>query len=167
MPMLARLTAPFERLDRWLNAHVTRREPPWWVWPTLLVVIAVAALTVARIWGPGPGEQTLLWGHEWGAPCAFKVQTGHPCPQCGMTRSWVYAARLQVWRSFLYNPAGATLWWWMMFGGVLGAVRLITRNPRALLVPDRLMTGFALTWILVLYAGLWFLRVFADFNPLP
>ena len=55
---------------------------------------------------------------------------------------------------------------WMAFGGILGAVRLIRRDKKALLMPYNVVAGFGLFWMLGLYIGLWVLRMFGV-NPLP
>ena len=39
-------------------------------------------------------------------PCAFYFFTGFPCPFCGMTTSWTWAAHLHPLKSFLTQPMG-------------------------------------------------------------
>jgi len=39
-------------------------------------------------------------------PCAFYFFTGFPCPFCGMTTSWTWAAHGQLMKSFITQPMG-------------------------------------------------------------
>lgn len=41
--------------------------------------------------------------------CPFRALTGLPCPGCGLTRSWVYAAHGWWRESFASNPFGLVL----------------------------------------------------------
>jgi uncharacterized protein DUF2752 len=38
--------------------------------------------------------------------CLFRLATGRPCPACGLTRSWMAAARLDVGESVAWHPLG-------------------------------------------------------------
>jgi len=159
--------ATLKRLDRQINRVIDAVTGPWWGWPATLVAIGALAFGVSLLFAPGPDEFTYVFGHRFGETCGFLTATGLPCPQCGMTRSWVHAARLDVVRSFFYNPAGATLFWWLIAGGAVGAVRLITRNPEALRVPHKLLAGWAIAWLVVIYALGWVSRAYLGINPLP
>ena len=142
-------------------------HPPWWVWPSFLLALGVGAAFGTVIVGPSDiPEKMALLGIPMDGECGFKVVTGKGCPSCGMTRSWVWSSRLQIWRAFVYNPAGATLYWWLLGGGVVGLIRLVTRRPKLLRLPWKVMSGALLFWVLVLYAGLWVGRLFG-FNALP
>lgn len=55
--------------------------------------------------GDGYGTHTQLGL----APCGFVARTGMPCATCGMTTSFAYAADGNIVRSFITQPAGATL----------------------------------------------------------
>ncbi|HHO53714.1 MAG TPA: DUF2752 domain-containing protein [Deltaproteobacteria bacterium] len=155
-----------QALDR-LAARLARIHPPWWVWPAGLLLAGIFALSASLLLHPGPDEFVYFPnGQRFGDTCAFIVVTGSPCPQCGMTRSWVYAARGQLWTSFLYNPAGLALFGWIMVGALIGAVRLIRRDPEALRPPWQLNVAWAVFWLIGLYAGPWILRLLG-INPLP
>ncbi|WP_435005302.1 DUF2752 domain-containing protein [Tundrisphaera lichenicola] len=77
----------------------------------LLVVFALAVLSmlvVARRLDPDPRgygthERLGLW------PCAFKANTGRPCPSCGMTTSFAWFVRAEPVRAWGANPAGCLL----------------------------------------------------------
>ncbi len=155
-----------EQLEAFLN-DLGMKLFKWWVWPLFLVFVAMCAVIPALVIYPMPGvEQLYLAGFEFGGPCAFRDQVGVPCPSCGMTRSWVWAARGHLITAFTYNPAGASLFLWLVGGGVLGSLRLIRRKGDLLQIPILWVTGFAMFWFLVLFAALWIARAFG-INPLP
>jgi hypothetical protein len=69
--------------------------------------------------------------------------------------------------SLTYNPAGATLFAAIVYGGVLGVLRLPRRNARALEMPDRWLYTLVATWAGILWIGAWLARVLWNVNPLP
>jgi Protein of unknown function (DUF2752) len=74
----------------------------------VLTLILVAVLATARWLEPNPkgfGTHTQLGL----PPCHFAQITGHPCPSCGMTTAFAWAARGRFDRSWEANPAGALL----------------------------------------------------------
>lgn len=160
------LNALGKRLERGLDRLFVFRDAAWWWWPTLLLVSGAGTLAISWIFGPGEGERVDLWGIRFGEPCAFYVATGVPCPQCGMTRSWVWSARGYLWKGFVYNPAGATMFWWLVIAGVIGAVRLVRRDKNALAIHPDLLLNWTLAWLIAVYALPWVLRAFG-FNALP
>lgn len=76
----------------------------------------VAQLLVLRAVSSANDAFVTLAGTEihWG--CSFKQAFGVPCPNCGMTRSVVFALHGELGRAFGMNPAGPLL--------VLGALVL-------------------------------------------
>ena len=155
---------PLETLDR-----LVARPPPWWVYNGLLVLLGGVTLAAALALHPGadPRFTYLPTGSQFGDTCAFLSATGKPCPQCGMTRSFVWAARGHLLTAFRYSPGGLGLFLWIEVGAVIGAVRLALRNPRALTPPWQLTVYWALGWIVFLYAMPWFLRAFLGIGALP
>ncbi len=141
-------------------------QAPWWVWNTFLVVLAVAALTTALILQPRDGQWVYFMGEQVGEECAAITVTGYPCPQCGMTRSFVYGARLRLVEAFFFNPAGLALFLWIQVGGALGSYRLLRRDGRAAELPWQLVAGWTLVWFIGLWALPWIGRLFG-INPLP
>jgi hypothetical protein len=143
------------------------RAPPW-AYDAGLVALALAVL--AASWGlyPGADEFTYFaWNDvRFGETCAFITVTGQPCPQCGMTRAFVHAARGNLLTSFWYSPAGLGLFLWSQVAGVLGAVRLVRRDPRAAAVPWQLTVGWVVVWTVGLYLVPYGLRL-AGINVLP
>src|SRR5208337_1636699 len=73
-----------------------------------LAVMAGGVLGVARRLDPavrGYGTHT-----ELGLPpCNFLRLTHLPCPSCGMTTSFAWAARMDFWQAFQANPFGLLL----------------------------------------------------------
>jgi hypothetical protein len=64
--------------------------------------------------------------------CPFRALTGLPCPGCGLTRSWVYAAHGWWRESFASNPFGLVV---VAFVVVL-AVVVVRRRLRRQDPPD-------------------------------
>lgn len=148
------------RLDR-LAARV-----PWWVWPAFLLALGVVSWGTARVFEPGDDGFTYVFGRRFGQGCLALRYTGHPCPQCGMTRSFVWAARGAFGTAWAHNPAGLALFLWLQAGGVVGLARLVRRDPRAWTLPWRVLVGWTAFWLIGLYTIPWVLRLLG-WNPLP
>ena len=151
-----------------LAQRVSQWRTPVWGYDAGLVVLAVAVLAASWALVPGPDEFTYFaWnGAKFGDTCAFLTLTGQPCPQCGMTRAFVHAARGHLVTAFWYSPGGLGLFLWSQVGGVLGAIRLVRRDPRAVPVPWQITVGWAALWTLGLYLVPYGLRL-VGVNPLP
>jgi hypothetical protein len=145
---------------------VVNWQAPWWLWNGFMVVLGVSATAAALILQPQTGEWVYFMGHQVGDTCAAITLTGYPCPQCGMTRSFVYGARFRVVEAFLFNPAGYTLFVWLQVGAIIGAIRLAARNPRAVRVPWWLPVYWTGFWFVALYLIPYIARLFGV-NPLP
>jgi hypothetical protein len=141
---------------------------PWWVYNGGLVLLALVSLGLSLLLSPGedPRWVYLPDGTRFGDTCAFLAATGVPCPQCGMTRSWVHAVRGNVVEAFLYSPGGLGLFLWTQVGGVFGAIRLARRNPDALELPWQVIVGWTVFWMVGLYLVPYGLRL-AGIDPLP
>ena len=157
--MIARLNQSLDRL--------ARAQAPWWLWPLALVLLMVVSDTASLVLQPA-GDSWVAFpnGSRFGDTCAMIQTTGHPCPQCGMTRAWVHGIRGDLVASFFYNPAGLALLVWVNVGGVFGAIRLLTRNPRAARVPELVFFGWLMIWLLPLWVGGYTIRL-AGWLPLP
>ena len=147
----------FDTLDR----------SPWWLWPACLLGMGVLSIFLSLFFQPmGMSWVQWPWGGQLGDTCGMIVATGLPCPQCGMTRSWVHGIRGDLQAAFTYNAAGLALLGWTITGGAIGAVRLITRNPKALQPPTWLLFGWISFWLVPLYLGGYVHRLMG-YNPLP
>lgn len=146
--------------------RIAATHPPWWLWNVFLLTLGIGAFGAALLLSPGADEFCYLPdGTQFGETCAFITVTGQPCPQCGMTRSWVYGARGMFVTAFWYNPAGLALFLWIQVGALIGAARLVVRDPKRFVAPWRFNVGWAMFWLIVLYAIPWVLRLFGV-NPL-
>ena len=138
----------------------------WWVWPALMLALGLLAVVASWVVYPLPGmEQLWIWGSPFGETCQSQVVYGVPCHNCGMTRSWVNMARGRGLVAVAYNPAGAALWLALVWGGTVGALRLIRRTPELLRLSWPVWTVLFFSWW-GLWAGHQQARL-RGFNPLP
>lgn len=153
---------------RALEQRLDRLGTALWTWKTPAVaffVLAIMAIIPALAIHPVAGEEQLYLGtFPWGSECGFVTRFGIPCAACGMTRSWVHAARGHLFTAFAYNPAGAMLFVWIVFGGALSALRLALRR-RVMVIPIPVVLGLVAVWT-CFYLGMWVLRTQHIF-PLP
>lgn len=96
-------------------------------WGLTLAAIGLAAVLATARWlepdprGFGTHQQLGL------PPCGLLLQTGMPCPTCGMTTSFAWMVRGRIDRAWQANPAGC---WiaplcgvvaiWMLVGVICG-----------------------------------------------
>lgn len=141
---------------------------PWWLWPSALVLLAALSIGASLTFYPVADDPTMVYiaGIPFGGECGLKTALGIPCAQCGMTRSWVYLVRGRVVEAFTYNTAGALLLLWIVVGGIIGAIRLVTGRERALRPPWWLLVTWTVFWAVVPYLGFWVFRIMG-WNLLP
>jgi hypothetical protein len=90
--------------------------------------------------------------------CPFRALTGLPCPGCGLTRSWVYAAHGWWRESFASHPFGLLVVAVVLALAVAVVVRRLRREPppsldRWLKHPVALtVAGVWLVWAVVRFA---------------
>lgn len=146
---------------------LARSPATWWVWPAALVLLAVCGDLAAIVLQP-LGDAWVAWpgGAQFGETCGMIVATGLPCPQCGMTRSWVHGIRGNLLDAFWFNPAGLALFFWMNVSGVMGAIRLFRGSAEAAKLPPMAFFFWIVFWLGPLYIGGYALRL-AGFMPLP
>jgi hypothetical protein len=115
-------------------------------------LLGFAATLHADRHGYGTHQQTGL------PTCAFLVQTGYPCPTCGMTTAFADFVHGRPFRSFLDQPAGFVLALTTAIVGVLALAAAI--GGRSVRInwyrvnPVRLVWGFV-----VLFAGSWAFKI--------
>jgi hypothetical protein len=112
------INSPLEILDdeeRELRQPL-RVYPDLRIWVRLsLIAIAlgvVGVFAIAIALDPYQGGKT--WSHgthqQLGLlPCNFLVATGYPCPSCGMTTSFAFFTRGDIWHSMQANFVGTFL----------------------------------------------------------
>ena len=78
------------------------------LWAAVIVASGVAVLALSAWLEPDPRgfgtHQQLGTG-----PCGMLIQTGLPCPTCGMTTAFAHTVRGQWGRAFWVQPAGFVL----------------------------------------------------------
>lgn len=78
------------------------------LWNLLWTCSASAPLLIAGMLHPS--ENGVGTHQQLGLPpCTFLWATGFPCPFCGMTTSWSFAAHFDIARSIRTQPAGFAL----------------------------------------------------------
>lgn len=137
-----------------------------WLWPLMMVIVGFGAVLAALLFYPGGDEWVYLAGVRFGGECGFQQATSQPCPSCGMTRSWVHLVRGDVLTAMRYNLAGVIMLCFLFGLGLLGLVRLATRDATRFRVSLRWLSAGVMAWMIGPYLGLWFLRM-AGFNALP
>lgn len=73
-----------------------------------LLAISLVVVVLAFTLQPSDAEVSLF---GWSVPttCTFRLLTGHGCPGCGLTRSFVYTAHghlLDAFRMNVFGPVG-------------------------------------------------------------
>lgn len=148
-----------DKLEAALQALEEARMPDWG-WALTLFLTGVLAVGVSFIFYPSEDPNwTMILGRQFGGECGFQVALGLPCPSCGMTRSWVWLVRGEVVKSFTYNAAGSLLLIWLAVGGLLGGLRLVTRNYKLLTVPFNALFWWTMFWLIGPYLGMWVARM--------
>ena len=109
----------------------------------VLAVLAVAAVLEPRTGGFGTHQQLGI------PPCSMLVETGWPCPTCGMTTSMAYAVRGHMILSMHAHPFGPVLAILMAGAGLAGLAQAL--SGRKLLVH---LSRVGWWWGVVLGGGL-------------
>lgn len=100
----------------------------WWdnVLSATVLVLSGTVLKLASSLHPsasGVGTHQQL-----GLPaCRFLILTGIPCPSCGLTTSFAYAAHLDFWQAFLASPFGLLLFFVVVLAVPASAISLRRR----------------------------------------
>ncbi len=153
-----------DRIEKAMDAFGRAVFLTWWLWPATLVAGGVTALSASLLAYPVAGDVHVL-GTDLMGPCEFRSETGYPCASCGMTRSWVHVVRGHVWVALRYNVAGVVMWGAMVWGGILGTMRLLRREQTFLRLPFWVTIPAFGVWVLGIYGGSYVLRI-AGYYPL-
>lgn len=96
-------------------------------------------------------------------PCLWKTVTGIPCPTCGLTRSFLYAYRLNIVRAIQMNILTVPIIFGMAAHLTCAFIDLIKGNKML----DKFHSFFAKSWVLVtllvLLAISWVYNICANF----
>jgi hypothetical protein len=141
------------------EAEVVSRPDTRHHWLLLIGAVIVVALSAAL--NVRPEGQVGLPGVQRPLPgvCSFRRMTGHPCPGCGLTRSFISIAHGDLRAAWDFNPSGI-----LLFG------LLASQIPYRAMQIWRIRTGrdelrwtgvaFYLTWIVVIaMVGQWTVRL--------
>ncbi|HZU26576.1 MAG TPA: DUF2752 domain-containing protein [Bryobacteraceae bacterium] len=121
--------------------------------PVVTAVLMLAMLVGVRLSMRADAENVWLLGKRTDSTCTFRQAFGIPCPNCGMTRSFVLAVHGDVHDAMLLNPAGP-----LLVAGVLAAVVMLLGGAAS-----TRPTATA-RWILpsvIIYAAIYALVLFA------
>lgn len=99
-----------------------------------------------------------------GTPCTFLRLTGHPCPSCGMTRSWEAAMRGDFPGALRWSPLGTVVFTavavyvpyaWAVLLLRLKPVRVsLTRRWERVAVPVVIVVLVLVNWVYVWTNGM-------------
>ncbi len=158
-----RSAAAFEGPTAWDLGAVRTSPGRVRAWAGVLLLGSVALLAVAAYVVPASDRA----GNRLGShrqipglgPCGMMVQTGFPCPTCGMTTAFSHTVRGQLGQAFLAQPTGLILALvtvglvplaaWCLWAGRLPAVQI------PVLTPYRLCLA-----MLILLVGGWAFKLF-------
>ncbi len=146
-----------ERLGPVLIVSPLRRRAAGRFWAIVIAAVCFGVLGFAATLHPraeGLGTHT-----QFGLPtCGFLMQTGYPCPTCGMTTAFAHLVRGHPLRSFLDQPTGFVLG---VATAIVGVVALAAAvSGRAVWVnwyrvnPVRMVWGF-----LILFFASWAFKI--------
>jgi hypothetical protein len=133
--------------------------PRWRVglWNVSWACAAAAPVSIAR-WltpdakGVGTHQQLGL------PPCTFYWLSGIPCPFCGMTTSWSYAAHLMPLRSFHNQPMGLVLF--VITAAFIPGLLVMAAMGRSAFTPEQVfdrmgLRGWSALFLGLLFAWIW------------
>src|SRR5688500_6671777 len=115
-----------------------------------LVALLIAATGAAALFAFNPAGSRLF------PPCPFHAVTGLYCPGCGSTRAAHHLLHGRVATAFDLNALMVVSLPFLMYAGVLGALRFAGRTPHRPPLSRRLpvWAGWALVAAVVLFAVL-------------
>ncbi len=124
-----------------------------------IATIAAVTLVVARALTPSPAgfgthQQLGL------PPCTFLHWTGFPCPSCGLTTCFAFAAHGEFIAAFIAQPFGVLLFLLTVLAVPFALYCLRRRIPWSAVIYARL-TNRVMRVLLVLYLLSWGYKIFA------
>jgi len=117
-----------------------------------VAAVLAAALGLGLVLKPSPtgtGTHTVLGL----PPCGMLVMTGHPCPTCGVTTSYVLAAHGQFYDSLVNQPFGLIVFLAVAAGLVATLATLVTGRSWALLARASVVATAAIVMVALVLAS--------------
>lgn len=118
------------------------------------VVLGIARCLHPSASGMGTHEQLGL------SPCRFHALIGLPCPSCGLTTSFAYAAHFHFRQAFFASPFGLLLFVVAVLAIPTSAV-LLWRRTLWQQVFERLDGATITGWMLAAYLSSWIYKITA------
>jgi len=142
-----------------VDAVVAYRQETLHHWLLLIGAVVVVALSAAL--DVRPEGKVAVPGMEKPLPgiCSFRRWSGHPCPGCGLTRSFISIAHGDLAAAWHFNPTGILLFLVLASQIPYRAIQIWRiRTGRSELQWARL--AFYLTWVVVITMVLqWIVRL--------
>ncbi len=133
-------------------------------WTILTLCVAIIAASTVLTVREGEHVTVPIINVTLPGTCTFRRLTGHPCPGCGLTRSFISMGHGQLGAAWQYNPAG-----WLFFAVVLFQIpyRLLQLRRIRLGQPEHRFVRFD-RWILVVLVSIlllhWVFALTASFS---
>ena len=121
-----------------------------------LTTIILALIFIIEPIPSGTNGELDLWGTELRSNCVFEGYIGFECAGCGVTRSLVFAGRLDWSQAWHFNPAGIFLFAALCLTWLRTAMICLGREPR--LQPLKYYMGVLLLSQAILI-GSWLVRI--------
>jgi len=140
----------------------SKQRLPMYSGPDKAFSIAVAAFSAAVLRlasslhpsarGIGTHEQLGL------VPCRFHLLTGIPCPSCGLTTSFAYAAHFQFHQAFVSSPFGLLLFCVVVLAVPTSFV-LLWQRMSWLQAVEKFDGATVTMWMVVAYGASWIYKI--------
>lgn len=113
---------------------------PWWLRALMVAAGLSLILTLGVARCLTPSSRGYGTHQQLGLPqCRFQAEVGWRCPACGMTTSWAYLTRGNVWGALTVNTGGTLLGLlamltgpWLLASGAFG--RWVGHRPNEYVV---------------------------------
>ena len=114
----------------------------------LVALVLAASLMLGLVLTPSPtgtGTHTILGL----PPCGMLVTTGHPCPTCGVTTSFILAAHGRLYDALITQPFGVFVFLGVVGGLAFSLISLVRRHSWRLLATPYRLTILALVVVVL------------------
>ncbi len=118
----------------------------------LLLLVVTTIFLISIFWNP---EQTNI------LPCYFQQLTRHPCPSCGLSRSFHAIAHGQLRQAVQFHPLGVVIYLGLMAFLLKVVVELLWHKQMRIILNARAksMAIVTLGW---LWIGCWIYRLLVE-----